>query len=115
MEKTYDVIVGGSGAGAFMAAIRAASLGASVVMLEKQATYGGTSARSGGGLWVPNNKNIASAGVTDSAEEGFEYMRKVIPEDQVTDKNALSPPCRLIYGLENTERKSPKALVLKGL
>ncbi|MCB1696565.1 MAG: FAD-dependent oxidoreductase [Halioglobus sp.] len=86
MDKTYDVIVVGSGAGAFMAAIRAASLGASVVMLEKQATYGGTSARSGGGLWIPNNKNIASVGVTDSAEEGFEYMRKVIPEDQVTDE-----------------------------
>lgn len=85
MDKTYDVIVVGSGAGAFMSAIRAASLGASVVMLEKQATYGGTSARSGGGLWIPNNKNIASVGVIDSAEAGFEYMRKVIPEDQVTD------------------------------
>lgn len=86
MEKTYDVIVVGSGAGAFMAAIRAASMGASVVMLEKQSTYGGTSARSGGGIWVPNNQNIGSVGVSDSAEDGFQYMRKVIPEDQVTDE-----------------------------
>lgn len=85
MKKSYDVVVVGSGAGAFMAAIRAASLGASVVMLEKQSTYGGTSARSGGGLWVPNNKDVTSAGVTDSAEEGYQYMRKVIPQDQVAD------------------------------
>ncbi|MEH6550347.1 MAG: FAD-dependent oxidoreductase [Pseudomonadales bacterium] len=85
MEKTFDVVVVGTGAGAFMAAIRAATLGASVVMLEKQATFGGTSARSGGGLWVPNNENIGSVGVTDSDEDGFQYMRKVIPEDQVTD------------------------------
>ncbi|WP_075999935.1 FAD-dependent oxidoreductase [Pseudohalioglobus lutimaris] len=85
MKKTYDVIVVGSGAGAFVAAIRAASQGASVIMLEKQATYGGTSARSGGGLWVPNNRNIGSVGVTDSDEDAYQYMRKVIPEDQVSD------------------------------
>ncbi|RLQ21064.1 FAD-dependent oxidoreductase [Seongchinamella sediminis] len=85
MQNNYDVVVVGSGAGAFMAAIRAAKLGASVLMLEKQATYGGTSARSGGGLWVPNNKNIADAGVVDSPEDAFEYMRKVIPEEQVAD------------------------------
>ena len=85
MEKSCDVIVVGSGAGAFVAAVRAASLGASVIMLEKEATYGGTSARSGGGLWVPNNEDIASVGVTDSADDGFQYMRKVIPQEQVAD------------------------------
>lgn len=86
MQTNYDVVVVGSGAGAFMAAIRAASLGASVVMLEKLSTFGGTSARSGGGLWIPNNRDIASAGVSDSPEEAFEYLRQVIPPELVADE-----------------------------
>jgi len=85
MAEQFDIVVVGSGAGALMAAVRAATAGASVVILEKQNHIGGTTARSGGGIWVPNNRFMKGAGVEDSEAEAFEYMRAVIPEDQVSD------------------------------
>ena len=84
--QTYDVVVVGSGAAGLLAAIRAADLGASVAIIEKEAAYGGTSAMSGGGIWVPNNRDISTAGVTDSVEDAFAYMRHVIPENQISDE-----------------------------
>jgi 3-oxosteroid 1-dehydrogenase len=85
-KEEFDVVVVGSGAGAFMAALRAATLGAKkIVMLEKGDEFGGTSAKSGGGIWIPNSKNIAQAGVQDSEEDAFSYMRAVIPTEQVSD------------------------------
>ncbi len=100
---TFDVIVVGSGAAGFLAAIRAADLGASVAMIEKEPLYGGTSAMSGGGIWVPNNPDIGAAGVSDSAEEAFEYMRYVIPENQVSDetiKTYISSAPKMIAYME---------------
>ncbi len=85
MKDNYDVIVVGSGAGAFISALAATKNGASVLMLEKGSEWGGTSSKSGGGVWVPNNKNIAQAGVKDSDEDAFKYMRAVIPENEVDD------------------------------
>ncbi len=85
MAERFDIVVIGSGAAALMAAARAAVAGASVVVLEKQDRIGGTTARSGGGIWVPNNPFMKDAGVDDSEEEAFEYMRAVIPESQVSD------------------------------
>lgn len=86
MKNNYDVIVVGSGAGAFMAALSAVNQGASVLMLEKGREWGGTSSKSGGGIWIPNNRNIASAGVSDSPEDAFNYMRAVIPASEVDDE-----------------------------
>ena len=85
MQDNYDVIVVGSGAGAFISALAAAKQGASVLMLEKGTQWGGTSSKSGGGVWVPNNRNIAQAGVSDSPEDAFTYMRAVIPASEVPD------------------------------
>ncbi|NRA41155.1 MAG: FAD-dependent oxidoreductase [Pseudomonadales bacterium] len=107
MKDNYDVIVVGSGAAAFTAALSSAKQGASVVMLEKGEHWGGTSAKSGGGLWIPNNQNIASAGVSDSPEDAFTYMRAVIPEHEVDDetiKNYIEfSPQMLAYIEANTE------------
>ena len=58
MKDNYDVVVVGSGVGAFISALAAAKNGASVLMLEKGSEWGGTSSKSGGGVWVPNNKNV---------------------------------------------------------
>ena len=85
-DLDVDVVVVGSGAGALMNALVAATQGASVAVLEKGENWGGTSSKSGGGIWIPNNPNIASAGVTDSAEDAFSYMRAVIPENEVDDE-----------------------------
>lgn len=82
----YDVIVVGSGAAALLAATRTAELGARVLCLEKEDKFGGNSAYSGGGIWVPNNSKIAAAGIEDSEADAFAYLREVIPNDQVSDE-----------------------------
>ncbi len=84
--ESLDVVVVGSGAAGFLAAIRAADLGATVAIIEKEDVYGGTSALSGGGIWIPNNPDISTAGVSDSFDDAFAYMRYVIPENQVSDE-----------------------------
>jgi 3-oxosteroid 1-dehydrogenase len=97
------VIVVGSGAGAFISALAAAKQGASVLMLEKGTQWGGTSSKSGGGVWVPNNRNIAQAGVSDSPEDAFTYMRAVIPASEVPDatiKNYIAYAPKMMDFLE---------------
>ncbi|TWB25666.1 FAD-binding protein [Nitrospirillum bahiense] len=70
-----DVIIVGSGAGALMAAVRAADLGLKPLVVEKAALIGGTSAISGGGIWIPCNDDQAQAGVRDTLEDAFRYVR----------------------------------------
>ena len=61
-----DVIVVGSGAAAFSAAITARKQGAEVIMLEKGAIIGGTTLRSGGGFWIPGNRFQKEKGIEDN-------------------------------------------------
>jgi succinate dehydrogenase/fumarate reductase flavoprotein subunit len=74
-DREVDVVVVGSGTGQ-MAAIRAAENGLSALVLEKEAVLGGTTARSGGGIWAPNNYRMQEEGVPDSREEALEYMSR---------------------------------------
>lgn len=73
--QIYDVIIVGSGSAGMVAAVRAAELGLSVLVLEKAHKYGGTSATSGGVMWIPNH-GLAEG---DSREETLRYL------DAVTD------------------------------
>ncbi len=73
----YDVVVVGSGAGALTTAATAAKSGRSVIVLEKSALLGGTSAVSGGMLWVVDNPHARDAGIEDSKEAGREYVEAV--------------------------------------
>jgi succinate dehydrogenase/fumarate reductase flavoprotein subunit len=43
-------------------------------MLEKAAVHGGTTAKSGGGYWIPNNKKMRDIGLTDSKPDAMKYM-----------------------------------------
>jgi hypothetical protein len=73
-EHGYDVIVLGTGAAGLTAALRAAAGGAQVGLFEKADTVGGTSAWSGGTVWLPNNRHEAELGFSDSREEVLAYL-----------------------------------------
>ncbi len=75
MIETHDVIVVGSGSAGMTAALRARALGLDVLMVEKAAKYGGTSAPSGGVAWIPNH---GLGGTTDTREETLTYLGNVI-------------------------------------
>jgi 3-oxosteroid 1-dehydrogenase len=72
VDSAFDVIVVGSGAGGMVAAVRAHDLGLSVLMAEKAHYYGGTSATSGGGTWIPLNDAVASE---DSFDKAMTYLQ----------------------------------------
>ena len=55
-RSEFEVVVVGSGAAGMTAALTAAHHGLSVVVIEKTGRFGGSTARSGGGLWVPGNE-----------------------------------------------------------
>lgn len=75
MDQEFDVIVVGSGAGALLAAIRASDEGFKPLVIEKTALAGGTSAISGGGIWIPDNHDMPKAGLRDSVEVAFGYVK----------------------------------------
>ena len=75
MQQTYDVIVVGSGAGALLAAVRAADEGLRALVVEKTDLVGGTSAISGGGIWIPDNYDMPKAGLKDSIDAAFRYVK----------------------------------------
>ncbi|HEX3378976.1 MAG TPA: FAD-dependent oxidoreductase [Paraburkholderia sp.] len=72
---TCDVLVIGSGAGGLSAAITARKYGLDVVVIEKEEFFGGTTAFSGGVLWIPGNRHAKSNGVSDTREAALTYMR----------------------------------------
>jgi 3-oxosteroid 1-dehydrogenase len=74
-DEDVDVLVIGSGAGGLTAAIAAANAHARVLVIEKGDEYGGTSATSGGGIWIPNSPLGRAEGLEDSEEDAFAYVR----------------------------------------
>ncbi|GHS87286.1 3-oxosteroid 1-dehydrogenase [Actinomycetota bacterium] len=73
-EQSYDVVVVGSGGAGFATALGAADEGLSVLMLESTDKWGGSTAMSGGGLWLPNNPLMQRDRVGDSREEALTYL-----------------------------------------
>ena len=73
-DMSADVVVVGTGAAGFAAAVTAHSRGASVLLLEKGAIAGGTSAKSGGVYWIPNNPIMQAAGIPDPREDALKLM-----------------------------------------
>ncbi len=87
-DQSVDLLVVGSGGGAMTAAVRAKDLGADVLMIEKTELYGGSSAMSGGSLWIPCNHLMKQEGiVSDTPEEALQYLtnitRGLVPEEKL--------------------------------
>jgi 3-oxosteroid 1-dehydrogenase len=79
-----DVLVVGSGAAALTAGVVAATRGARTLVVEKSALYGGTSATSGGVIWIAATAQALAGGHSDSPEEAFRYIR-ALSDANVTD------------------------------
>jgi 3-oxosteroid 1-dehydrogenase len=85
-DHSVDLLVVGTGAGAMAAAIRASDLGGDVLLIEKTELYGGSSAMSGGSLWVPCNHLMKRDGIIeDTPEEALEYL-KIITQGKVAEE-----------------------------
>ena len=105
-NSSVDVLVVGSGAGALTAALKAATQGASVLVVEKSPLWGGTSATSGGGIWIPNSHLAKAAGAEDSPAEAFDYVR-ALSDPSVPDSLIQSYIRQAPLMLEWVEHNSP--------
>ena len=76
-DEMTDVLVVGSGGGGMTAALAAHEKGARALVLEKGTHYGGTTAMSGGALWVPCNHLMAAKGIPDSRDEALTYLQTI--------------------------------------
>ena len=79
-DREVDVVVVGSGGAGLTAALTAAAGGARVLVVEKAAVLGGTTAMSGAGTWIPANHHMLAAGLADSADDALTYLRAVAPD-----------------------------------
>lgn len=85
-DKEVDVLVVGSGAGGMLSALVAAKNHADVLIVEKEKLWGGTSATSGAGIWIPASDQAAAAGFHDNVDDAFKYVR-ALSADNVPDEN----------------------------
>ena len=75
-----DLLVIGSGAGGLSVAVTAAHLGLRVIVAEKDRQFGGTTAWSGGWMWIPRNPLAREAGINEDPERPFGYLRDELGE-----------------------------------
>lgn len=85
-DHEVDLLVVGSGAGGFTAALAGAAEGLDTLLIEKAGVYGGATALSGGGVWVPNNPLLIREGLADSREDVRRYLDAVLG-DRVPSAN----------------------------
>jgi 3-oxosteroid 1-dehydrogenase len=100
-DETVDWVVVGSGAGSISSGLLMRQAGKSVVVLEKTKVFGGTTAKSGGVMWIPNNRFMDPG--EDSPEKAITYLNAVVGDD--SDAPGTSKEKRLTY-----VREAPKAV-----
>jgi 3-oxosteroid 1-dehydrogenase len=105
---SYDVVVVGAGAAGMTAALTAAKRGLSVLVVEKAAVFGGSLARSGSGIWIPNNEVILAAGVPDTPALAAEYLAAVVGNVVAADRQAAflnNGPPMISFVMKNSPLK----------
>jgi 3-oxosteroid 1-dehydrogenase len=89
-DHEADIVVVGTGVGAGTAALTARENGDSVVMLDKAPVFGGTSAKTVGVIWIPNNFTLREKGIEDSKADCLQYLaRYSFPELYSADAHQL--------------------------
>ncbi|WP_141013465.1 3-oxosteroid 1-dehydrogenase [Nocardioides sambongensis] len=80
MKDSYDVVVVGAGGAGMSAALAAAHRGLDTVLIEKSSYFGGSTARSGGGVWIPGNYALRAAGQVDAGDrdEAKRYLDAIV-------------------------------------
>ena len=81
LPETVDVVVVGAGGAGMTAALAAAARGLDTVLLEKSSYFGGSTARSGGGVWIPNNYALKAAGQGDDPALSKLYLDSIVGDD----------------------------------
>ncbi len=76
-DEVVDVVVVGSGGAGLAAALGASKDGLKVLVLERASVLGGTTAKSGGGVWVPNNSLMRDAGLADDRDHALRYLARL--------------------------------------
>ncbi|HMN70242.1 MAG TPA: FAD-dependent oxidoreductase [Rhodoblastus sp.] len=111
--SSCDVVVVGSGAGGLSTAITAKKHGLDVAIVEKEPFFGGTTAFSGGVLWIPGNAHARAAGVKDTREAAKTYLRRETGNffDETTIDAFLDEGPRM---LEWFERETEAKFILSG-
>jgi 3-oxosteroid 1-dehydrogenase len=77
-DEAFDFVVVGSGGGSMCAGLVMRTHGKSVVILEKTDLVGGTTAKSGGVMWIPNNPFLKRDGIEDTPEKAIAYLDSVV-------------------------------------
>ncbi|WP_068268829.1 FAD-binding protein [Aldersonia kunmingensis] len=77
-DHVVDFVVVGSGCGGLTGALAAADSGLDTLIIEKASVYGGTTALSGGNIWIPNNPTLKREGLADTREDVRRYLDAVI-------------------------------------
>ena len=83
-DETFDFVVVGSGGGSMCAGLVLRAAGKSVAVLEKTELLGGSTARAGGVMWIPNNRFMKRDGVEDSFEQAAAYLDSVVGDHDDT-------------------------------
>ncbi|WP_430331492.1 3-oxosteroid 1-dehydrogenase [Rhodococcus sp. ACT016] len=76
--ERFDVVVVGAGGAGMAAAITAAKQGLKTVIVEKSQYWGGSTSRSGGGVWIPGNSVLKRDAPADDVEAARRYLHSII-------------------------------------
>ncbi|AYJ51635.1 FAD-dependent oxidoreductase [Rhodococcus sp. P1Y] len=98
-DSEYDVVVVGSGGGALTGAYASAARGARTAVLEKTDRLGGTSAYSGGALWLPGTSVQERSDAGDSTESARVYLRAVVGDSELQRQEAFVTTAQAVVDL----------------
>ncbi len=81
LPAEVDLVVVGSGGAGMTAALAAAHQGLETLVVESSPWFGGSTSRSGGGVWIPNNYALEAAGRTNPPQESRDYLHAIVGDD----------------------------------